>query len=232
MSGRSLSSARAPRPGPPHRGTRGARPWQARPDAELADDRRLPRHVHRGGRRGSPAVGPRRVPRHRRSASSTSSTARSPGRRARRRSSGRSSTRPSTGPARTSSTPGIAVGCAAAGFTFGVVLAALAMARVLGRDLHAGPGRGGRPHGEVGIAPRPERLVVLALGLVLTGFLGGLTAGRDCSRRIDGLAVPVRRAGTSPSSIALGLIVILRDHVRPANRPRQRRPARPEPPAR
>jgi CDP-diacylglycerol---glycerol-3-phosphate 3-phosphatidyltransferase len=71
---------------------------------------------------------------------------------------------------------GVAVGCAAAGFTLGVGLAALAMATASVVTYARARAEAVGLHGEVGIAPRPERLVVLALGLVLTGFLGGLSA--------------------------------------------------------
>lgn len=69
---------------------------------------------------------------------------------------------------------GVAVGCAAAGFTLGVGLAALAMATASVVTYARARAEAVGLHGEVGIAPRPERLVVLALGLVLTGLLGGL----------------------------------------------------------
>ncbi|HEX7471480.1 MAG TPA: CDP-alcohol phosphatidyltransferase family protein [Candidatus Limnocylindrales bacterium] len=69
---------------------------------------------------------------------------------------------------------GIAVGCAAAGFTLGVGLAALAMATASVVTYARARAEAVGLHGEVGIAPRSERLVVLAIGLVVTGFLGGL----------------------------------------------------------
>ena len=50
-------------------------------------------------------------------------------------------------------------------------------------------------HGEVGIAPRPERLLLLSAGLVLAGILGGVGTGV-----VD---------GNVPILISLGLITIL-----------------------
>lgn len=69
---------------------------------------------------------------------------------------------------------GIAFGCAMGGFTFGVGLAALAMATASVVTHTRARAEAVGLHGEVGIAPRPERLVVLAVGLALTGFSGGI----------------------------------------------------------
>lgn len=67
---------------------------------------------------------------------------------------------------------GVAVGSAAAGFVAGVGLAgtALAFASVVTYTRAKAEALG--LHGEVGYAPRPERLVILAVGLVLTGLSG------------------------------------------------------------
>jgi CDP-diacylglycerol--glycerol-3-phosphate 3-phosphatidyltransferase len=103
---------------------------------------------------------------------------------------------------------GIAFGCSVAGFPFGVGLAALAMATASVVTYTRARAEAVGLHGEVGIAPRPERLVVLALGLVLTGFLGG----------IEGVTAPVSGAtdfvviagpgGSLALTIALGIIVV------------------------
>jgi phosphatidylglycerophosphate synthase len=103
---------------------------------------------------------------------------------------------------------GIAFGCAMGGFTFGVGLAALAMATASVVTYARARAEAVGLHGEVGIAPRPERLVVLAIGLVLTGFLGGIV----------GVTAPVTGAtdwfvtggpgGSLALSIALGIIVV------------------------
>jgi CDP-diacylglycerol--glycerol-3-phosphate 3-phosphatidyltransferase len=105
---------------------------------------------------------------------------------------------------------GIAVGCAARGFTLGVALAALAMATASVVTYTRARAEAVGLHGEVGIAPRPERLVVLALGLVLTGVFGGvgtsltLPAGYTT---YDVLVAP-RSDGSLALSIALGIIVV------------------------
>jgi CDP-diacylglycerol--glycerol-3-phosphate 3-phosphatidyltransferase len=52
-------------------------------------------------------------------------------------------------------------------------------------------------HGEVGIAPRPERLVVLVAGLVLAGVLGGVGQVSEV------------RAGSVALALALGIIAVL-----------------------
>ena len=61
-------------------------------------------------------------------------------------------------------------------------------------------------HGEVGIAPRPERLVVLAVGLVITGFLGGVAPScgvATSSTRRDRVC-----NGNLALAIALGIITV------------------------
>jgi CDP-diacylglycerol--glycerol-3-phosphate 3-phosphatidyltransferase len=87
---------------------------------------------------------------------------------------------------------GVAVGCAAAGFPLGTALAALAMAFASVVTYARARAEGLGLHGEVGVAPRPERLLVLATGLILAG-------------------IPVGLAGFGQASlgIALGLIAAL-----------------------
>jgi CDP-diacylglycerol--glycerol-3-phosphate 3-phosphatidyltransferase len=68
---------------------------------------------------------------------------------------------------------GVAVGCARAGFTEGVVLAVLAMAFASVVTYARAKAEVVGLHGEVGVAPRSERLVLLAGGLVLAGIPGG-----------------------------------------------------------
>jgi CDP-diacylglycerol--glycerol-3-phosphate 3-phosphatidyltransferase len=92
---------------------------------------------------------------------------------------------------------GVAYGCATGGFAVGAGLAALALtfgsvvtyARAKAEALGV--------HGEVGVAPRPERLVILAAGLVFAGILGGLGPG------------PELRGGSIALAVALGLISVL-----------------------
>ena len=69
---------------------------------------------------------------------------------------------------------GVAVGCAQAGFTLGVLLAVLAMAFASIVTYARAKAEVVGLHGEVGIAPRSERLVVLAAGLILAGIPGGV----------------------------------------------------------
>jgi CDP-diacylglycerol--glycerol-3-phosphate 3-phosphatidyltransferase len=70
---------------------------------------------------------------------------------------------------------GVAFGCAAAGFLPGVALAgaALAFASVVTYTRAKAEALG--LHGEVGYAPRPERLVILSAGLIVAGLLGEIT---------------------------------------------------------
>lgn len=108
---------------------------------------------------------------------------------------------------------GIAVGCAAAGFTLGVGLAALAMATASVVTYARARAEAVGLHGEVGIAPRPERLIVLTLGLVLTGFLGGLgtiaaTTPGHIAYDVFPPAVPGGPGGGPALAIALGIITI------------------------
>ena len=92
---------------------------------------------------------------------------------------------------------GVVYGCATGGFAAGAGLAALAItfasvvtyARAKAESLGV--------HGEVGVAPRPERLVILAAGLVLAGILGGVGPG------------PERGGGAVALAIALGIIAVL-----------------------
>ncbi len=69
---------------------------------------------------------------------------------------------------------GVAVGCSRASFDLGVSLAlmALTFASIVTYARARAEALGVR--GDVGLAPRPERLVVLAAGLVLAGLAGGV----------------------------------------------------------
>jgi CDP-diacylglycerol--glycerol-3-phosphate 3-phosphatidyltransferase len=102
---------------------------------------------------------------------------------------------------------GAAVGCAASGYaSYGVLLAGLAItfasvvtyARAKAESLGV--------HGEVGIAPRPERLVILALGLIGGGLLWPAVDTTACAGCAGGAAYPV---GLIVIQIALGLIALL-----------------------
>ena len=105
---------------------------------------------------------------------------------------------------------GIAFGCAQGGFTLGVALAALALATASVVTYARARAEAVGLHGEVGIAPRPERLVVLAIGLVLTGLIGFFgPAGIGCSPSGFPFYCPEAPAtGAWVLAIALGIITI------------------------
>jgi CDP-diacylglycerol--glycerol-3-phosphate 3-phosphatidyltransferase len=72
---------------------------------------------------------------------------------------------------------GIVAGASAAGFVVGAVLAAAAAVSSFQVSYTRAKAESLKLHGEVGIAPRAERLVLLTIGLVLAGLDGGLAAG-------------------------------------------------------
>jgi CDP-diacylglycerol--glycerol-3-phosphate 3-phosphatidyltransferase len=72
---------------------------------------------------------------------------------------------------------GIAYGCAVSGQPSAVLLAALAMGSAFMVSYSRGKAEGLGWRGEVGIAPRPERVVILGLGLVAAGLGGGPAGG-------------------------------------------------------
>ena len=72
---------------------------------------------------------------------------------------------------------GIVAGASAAGFVAGAVLAAAAAVSSFQVSYTRAKAESLGLHGEVGIAPRAERLVLLAFGLVLAGLDGGLASG-------------------------------------------------------
>jgi phosphatidylglycerophosphate synthase len=105
---------------------------------------------------------------------------------------------------------GIGVGCVAAGFNLGTVLAAAAMAasfmvsytRAKSESLGFTPGTG---MANVGLAPREVRLVLVTLGLLLTGWNGGIVAPIT----VAGLVDMTWWAGRPVLAGTLGLIAIL-----------------------
>ena len=72
---------------------------------------------------------------------------------------------------------GIVAGASAAGFTAGAVLAVAAAVSSFQVSYTRAKAESLKLHGEVGIAPRAERLVLLTIGLVLAGLDGGLASG-------------------------------------------------------
>jgi phosphatidylglycerophosphate synthase len=111
---------------------------------------------------------------------------------------------------------GIAWGCVNAGFHEGAVLAIAALAssvmvsyaRARSESLGFTPGTG---MANVGLAPREVRIIILAVGLLLTGLAGGLAAsvaGCPTGSTCYDVAV-VGTAGDSVLAVTLGLIAIL-----------------------
>jgi CDP-diacylglycerol--glycerol-3-phosphate 3-phosphatidyltransferase len=98
---------------------------------------------------------------------------------------------------------GIVIGCLNATFALGAGLAAVAMseaflvsyARARAESLGLSTGRG---MAAVGLAPREVRLVILSLGLLISGFLGGVQAATTSFSN-----------GATALAVALGLIAIL-----------------------
>jgi CDP-diacylglycerol--glycerol-3-phosphate 3-phosphatidyltransferase len=72
---------------------------------------------------------------------------------------------------------GIVAGASAAGFAAVAVLAAAAAVSSFQVSYTRAKAESLELHGEVGIAPRAERLVLLTVGLVLAGLDGGLATG-------------------------------------------------------
>ena len=105
---------------------------------------------------------------------------------------------------------GIAIGCIAQDFERGAILAAAAMgasfmvsyARAKSESLGFTPGTG---MANVGVAPREVRLVLLTIGLLLTGALGGIVVPYNVYASIDGNTW----AGRPMLTAALGLIAVL-----------------------
>jgi CDP-diacylglycerol---glycerol-3-phosphate 3-phosphatidyltransferase len=99
---------------------------------------------------------------------------------------------------------GVAAGCAAGDFLPGVVLAgtALVFASVVTYTRAKAEALG--LHGEVGYAPRPERLVILSAGLILAFVAGGIAADATVTSAESAWA-----GGRILLAIALGLITVL-----------------------
>jgi len=104
---------------------------------------------------------------------------------------------------------GVAVGSYVAGFGTGVLLAGLAAAFASGVTYTRAKAESLGVKGDVGIAPRPERLLLLSAGLVLTGMNGGVGFFTPCDEYIGCLFSLVERGGGFWLALALGLITIL-----------------------
>jgi phosphatidylglycerophosphate synthase len=102
---------------------------------------------------------------------------------------------------------GVAFGCAGAGFPEGVGLAGTALAFASVVTYTRAKAEALALHGEVGYAPRPERLVILAAGLVLAGVLGGVGWLEAPAGQIV-IDNPLR-TGSFALALSLGLITLL-----------------------
>ncbi|MBF6604637.1 MAG: CDP-alcohol phosphatidyltransferase family protein [Chloroflexi bacterium] len=110
---------------------------------------------------------------------------------------------------------GVAFGSAIGGFPEGAGLAALAMATSSIVTYTRARAEAVGLTAEVGIAPRPERLIVLAAGLVIAGALGGVgypvpTAGAlgVVGYPVPGAGNPGHLAGATALAVALGIVVL------------------------
>ncbi len=111
---------------------------------------------------------------------------------------------------------GIAWGCVDAGFGEGAVLAAAALtsavmvsyARAKSESLGF---TSGTRMANIGLAPREVRLAILTIGLLLTGYGGGLVtpAVFVCPANVGGCPEAGPHFGATSLTIALGLITIL-----------------------
>jgi len=107
---------------------------------------------------------------------------------------------------------GVAVGCAAGGFVEGVLAAGLAATFASGVTYTRAKAESLGVHGEVGIAPRPERLLLLVVGLIATAIAGGVgSRGSVLQTVTTGPNVPVelRGGGEFAIVVSLGAIAIL-----------------------
>ena len=105
---------------------------------------------------------------------------------------------------------GIAWGCVAGGFTAGAVLSTAALAsafmvsyaRAKSESEGFTPGKG---MANVGLAPREVRILILTVGLILTGLGGGVGDRPDTI----GMLFADLYAGRQPLALTLGLIIVL-----------------------
>jgi CDP-diacylglycerol--glycerol-3-phosphate 3-phosphatidyltransferase len=107
---------------------------------------------------------------------------------------------------------GVAYGAARAGFTEGALLAVLAMAFASVVTYTRAKAEVIGLLGEVGVAPRPERLILLALGLIIGGVvgpIGPLTFACPADPLVSCLAHDIYLAADTVLALALGLIALL-----------------------
>jgi CDP-diacylglycerol--glycerol-3-phosphate 3-phosphatidyltransferase len=99
---------------------------------------------------------------------------------------------------------GVAYGSAMADFPLGVGLAGLAMAFASVVTYARAKAEVIGLHGEVGIAPRPERLVALTIGLVLAGLYPFTVVPSTGTTCVESCLEP----GALALAVALGIIVV------------------------
>lgn len=106
---------------------------------------------------------------------------------------------------------GVAFGSAAAGFAIGAGLAALAMAFASVVTYARAKAEVAGLHGEVGVAPRSERLVILAGALVIAGIMGDITVTPfvACGAAACQTGTPYPGGGGIVLIVGLGLIALL-----------------------
>jgi len=106
---------------------------------------------------------------------------------------------------------GIVAGASAAGFVAGAVLAAFAAVSSFQVSYTRAKAESLGLHGEVGIAPRAERLVLLTIGLLAAGLDGGIVTG---SRGQLWLAAALGFIGLTASITAIQRTVHVRSQLR------------------
>jgi phosphatidylglycerophosphate synthase len=107
---------------------------------------------------------------------------------------------------------GIIAGCVAADFRPGVILAAAAMAAAFMVSYVRAKSEGlgfttGSGMAAIGLAPREVRIMILTVGLLLTGLVGGLM--QPDFGMVDDPSWDLWYAGRSVLTVALGLITVL-----------------------
>jgi CDP-diacylglycerol--glycerol-3-phosphate 3-phosphatidyltransferase len=105
---------------------------------------------------------------------------------------------------------GVAYACATLGFAVGAGLAAAAIAFASVVTYSRAKAEVIGLKGDVGIAPRPERLVILAVGLAGCGLFGGLESAGSVGGSWGGfLGYWPTGGGTAILTVALALITVL-----------------------
>jgi len=99
---------------------------------------------------------------------------------------------------------GVAVGCAASNFVEGVLVAGVAAAFASSVTYTRAKAESLGLHGEVGVAPRAERLALLAIALIVAGLAGGV----GWYANLPGPTDEPLRPGSIPMLIMIGIIAV------------------------